>query len=352
MPYEIVIGDISDLSFPVDVIVTLAHPTLGEIGYGVDRAIYKRAGDQMKEDRRLMGPFKRGEMIMTSSYGLKAERLIHVLVLFYQNGEQGEREALKKCYDDTLKMAYLHGYRSIAFPLMSSGNYGFAVEDAYRIAMHAFHEFCEVYDMDVSLVIFDSKTINYCKKLHKYMKVDTPANMLEQRDEGEYPRTREETYRLVRESNKQYTKVAEDIDAIFRDTVDRDSFTILYQLMEERTERLKCSESSICESANLSPGDYSTHIKNSKKSIPSKRRLLAYAIAFQLNLDKTAELLNRAGYSLQRRLAADAIVMKHIERGDYNIHSINNDLEEHGLMPFCAKTRTHKKKKECTSQHL
>ena len=73
MPYEIVIGDISNLSFHVDVIVTLAHPTPGEVGYGVDRAIYRRTGDQLKEDRRSMGPFVRGGMIMTSSYGLNAD---------------------------------------------------------------------------------------------------------------------------------------------------------------------------------------------------------------------------------------------------------------------------------------
>lgn len=149
MPYEIVIGDISDLSFHVDVIVTLAHPTPGEVGYGVDRAIYRRVGDQLKEDRRRMGPFECGGMIIISSYGLNAERLLHVLVPFYQNGEQGEQEALRKCYDQVLKTAYDYKYKSIAFPLMSSGNYGFAIRDAYRIAMHAFHEFCETHDMNV-----------------------------------------------------------------------------------------------------------------------------------------------------------------------------------------------------------
>ena len=352
MPYEIVIGDISNLSFHVDVIVTLAHPTPGEVGYGVDRAIYRRTGDQLKEDRRRMGPFVRGGMIMTSSYGLNADRLIHVLVPFYQNGEQGEQEALRKCYDQVLTMAYDHKYRSIAFPLMSSGNYGFPIKDAYRIAMHAFHEFCETHDMDVYLIIFGDATIGYCNKQRMNIQVDTPLATLAQREKEEYPRSREETYRLVRQSNEQHTQTAERIDDIFRETADQDIFEVLYELMVETTKRLDCSERSICESVNLSPGDFSTHINNSRKSIPAKRRLLAYAIAFQLNLDKTTELLNRAGYSLQRRLAVDSIVMKHIEMGDYDIHSINADLESQGLMPFCVKTRKSKKTDEVLSQRL
>ena len=260
MPYEIVIGDISNLSFHVDVIVTLAHPTPGEVGYGVDRAIYRRTGDQLKEDRRRMGPFVRGGMIMTSSYGLNADRLIHVLVPFYQNGEQGEQKALRKCYDQVLTMAYDHKYRSIAFPLMSSGNYGFPIRDAYRIAMHAFHEFCETHDMDVYLIIFGDATIGYCNKQRMNIQVDTPLATLAQREKEEYPRSREETYRLVRQSNEQHTQTAERIDDIFRKTADQDIFEVLYELMVETTKRLNCSERSICESVNLSPGDFSTHI--------------------------------------------------------------------------------------------
>ena len=343
MPYDIVIGDISDLSFHVDVIVTLAHPTPGKVGNGVDRAIYRRVGDQLKEDRRRMGPFECGGMIITSSYGLNAERLLHVLVPFYQNGEQGEQEALRKCYDQVLQTAYDYKYKSIAFPLMSSGNYGFAIRDAYRIAMHAFHEFCETHDMNVYLVIFDKATIDYCNMQRMHIEVDTPPAMLSQREKEEYPRSRQETYRLVRKSNEQRTQAAERIDDIFRKTAEQDIFEVLCALMLETTKRLDCSERSVCESVNLSPGDFSTHINNSRKSIPAKRRLLAYAIAFRLNLDKTTELLNRAGYSLQRRLAVDSIVMKHIEMGDYDIHSINTDLEAQGLMPFCTKTRKSKK---------
>ena len=103
-----------------------------------------------------------------------------------------------------------------------------------------------------------------------HIEVDTPPAMLAQIEKEEYPRSRQETYRLVRKSNEQRTQAAERIDDIFRKTAEQDIFEVLCALMLETTKRLDCSERSVCESVNLSPGDFSTHINNSRKSIPAK----------------------------------------------------------------------------------
>ena len=353
MPYEIVIGDISDLSFPVDVIVTMAHHIPGEIGNGVDRAIYLRVGDRMKEDRRRLIPAEGDKVIMSSAYNLKAKRLLHVLEPYYRNGKHGEREELRKCYDDALKETYGHHYRSIAFPLMSSGNNGFQVREAYRIAMHAFHEFCEEHkDMYVYLIIFDEKTIKYCETQQMNIRVDTPWESLKLRDAEEYPETRQEMYRKIRELTRVYTQTAEEIDKLFSDTVGKNAYETVCKLMDDTTGNLKCSEREICESVGISSTNFATHFRKPRKSPPTKQRLIAYAIAFKLNLNQTMELLNRAGYTLQPILVFDSIILKYIEQGKYDIISIDDELRKNGVVSLRAKSRKSKKTEEENSTKI
>lgn len=358
MPYEIVIGDISDLSFSVDVIVTMAHHTPGEIGNGVDRAIYRRVGERMKKERLYLVPSKDNRVIIGSAYNLKAKRLFHVWVPYYRNGKHGEQKDLRKSYDEALQMAFDYGYRSIAFPLMSSGNNGFEIRDAYRVAMHAFHEFCEKHeDMNVHLILFDEKTIAYCENQRLAIREDTSRDILKLRDAVEYPETRWETHRKIRELTKEDTQVAERIDEILEDTAEHDIYNTVSDIMDYWIHLKGLSEREICESMQISEGHFSNHLRPNKKSPPKKSpptkpRLLVYAIAFNLNLNQTMEILNRAGYTLQPNLVFDSIVMKYITQGKYDIISLNEELERNSMVSLCAKPRNSKKTKEESSTEI
>lgn len=356
MPYEIVIGDISDLKFQVDVIVTLACPDPHRIGYGVDWAVFDKAGEKMREDRLQRKPHESGKMFIASAHKLNAQRLIHAYSPYYINGEQGEEGRLRECYDNAMSMAYTLGYRSIAFPLISSGNNCFPIRVAYRVAMCAFHEFCEKHmDMHIYLIVFDEHTIAYCRTQRMNIRTDDQVQMelsrgkidweypvaFREKDAWEYPKTRQETYESIKATNASKIEEAVAIDDIFRKTAGRDVFAVLCELMEDAANRRKCTPSTICESVYLGEKYYSNNVKNQKGSAISKQKALGFAIAFRLNLQKTEELLHRAGYALQPSNQFDAVVMEHISQGNYDIDTINQKLVLSNQMPFGPAVRNY-----------
>lgn len=235
---------------------------------------------------------------------------------------------------------------------MSSGNNGFEIRDAYRVAMHAFHEFCEKHkEMYVYLIVFDEKTIKYCETQRVAISEDTPREKLKLRDAEEYPVTRQEMHQLIRELTKEYTQDAEKIDGLLDKTAGKDAYETMCRLMDHIMEEKHRSEREICKSMQISEGHFSNHFRPKKKSPPkksppTKQRLLVYAIAFKLNLNQTMEILNRAGYTLHPNLVLDSIVMKYITQGKYDIISINEELERNGMLSLCAKSRNSKKSKE------
>jgi len=129
---EVVEGDVTLLD--ADAIVNAANPTLLG-GGGVDGAIHRRAGPELLEECRTLGGAKVGEAKLTRGYRLKARHVIHCVGPVWQGGTRGEPEALASCYRNALELAHQHALRSIAFPAISTGVYGYPIEEATRIAV-------------------------------------------------------------------------------------------------------------------------------------------------------------------------------------------------------------------------
>lgn len=122
MPFEIVHNDIVHMQ--VDALVNTANP-LPIVGSGVDRAIHDKAGAELLKAREKIGSIAFGDAVMTPGYGLDAPYVIHTVGPIWKGGHLGEEQLLASCYRKSLQLARDKGCESIAFPLLSTGNYKF-----------------------------------------------------------------------------------------------------------------------------------------------------------------------------------------------------------------------------------
>ena len=164
MPLEIVRNDITKMK--VDVIVNSAHPT-PEVGGGVDYAIHRAAGPELIAARKIIGDIATGTAFITPGFKLPAKYVIHTVGPIWQEGKRGQREQLADCYKNSLQLAVDNDCASIAFPLISAGVFACPAEIAIATAVQAIRNFLSEHEMDVYLVLFDSKAFQIASRILK-----------------------------------------------------------------------------------------------------------------------------------------------------------------------------------------
>ena len=163
MPFQIIRNDITKVK--ADAIVNTANPNVA-IGSGTDSAIYQAAGEEkLLAEREKIGPMTPGQAASTPAFQLDAEYIIHTIGPAWIDGNQGEREILHSCYENSLNLASELKCQSIAFPLIATGVYGFPKDEALQIALGEINKFLLSHDMDVILVVFDKKAFELSGKL-------------------------------------------------------------------------------------------------------------------------------------------------------------------------------------------
>lgn len=164
MPFNIVRGDITDMN--VDAIVNAANSGL-LMGGGVCGAIFKVAGtDRLQKACNEIGFCGLGEAVITPGFDLKAKYVIHTVGPIYRQGNDIQEKQLYSCYKNSLELAKSYEIKSIAFPLISSGIFGYPKTEALAIAMSAINDFLSGNDMDIYLVIYDRETFEIIKRLY------------------------------------------------------------------------------------------------------------------------------------------------------------------------------------------
>jgi len=333
MPFQIVRQDITKME--VDAIVNAANPAL-RMGGGVCGAIFNAAGpDQLKKACGRIGGCTTGQAVITKGYDLPAKYIIHTVGPIWQDGKHNEPSLLHDCYTNSLRLALQHKCASIAFPLISSGIYGYPKDQALKVATMAITEFLLEHDMDVHLVVFNRKALSISEKLFAGVKQYVDDNYVEETknrfsaDRKIHVQDYQEILHSPSESSESIWKQAKAKDkrATTRSLEDMlkqmgESFTqMLVRLIDEKG--LTYVET--YKRANIDRRLFSK-IRSGKGYNPSKCTAVALAIALHLNLDQTLDLLGKAGYTLARNNKFDLIIEYFITEELYNIYEINEVL--------------------------
>lgn len=305
MPLQIVRDSITNIK--CDVIVNSANPK-PIIGIGVDSQIHECAGSELLEERKKIGNIDVGCVGVTKGYNLKCKYVFHTVGPKWDSIEA--IKLLENCYINCLNNAIELKVNSIAFPLISTGTYGFDKDKALKIARNTIIHFLNNHELNVILVVFDSKSFELSKKL-----VDDVQSYIDEHyvEQHYMSRKRYASNRIEFECCKSINDLNFEIESTFSEN--------LMEIIIEKDYK----ESDIYKRANMSRKLFSK-IRNDKYYQPKKITAIALAIALQLDLNETLDFIGKAGYTLSHSYVFDIIIEYCIHHRIYNIFEINELL--------------------------
>lgn len=346
MPFTIIRNDITNMR--TDAIVNTANPR-PVVGSGTDTAIHTKAGPGLLAERLAIGNIAPGDARLTPGYNLDAKYVIHTVGPIWQGGGAGEAVILRRCYENSLRLAAENGCESVAFPLISTGNYGFPKELALQIAIGVFSEFLMHSEMQIYLVVFSREAYQLSEKLFAGVSRFIDEHYVRQATIAEYGvaeperrfrrRQADHTWDMPDLAQEQETFSAQRMSRpILKPTAPTAAPLSLAELLKQTDEgfsenllrRIDLSgkkDAEIYKRANITRQHFSK-IRNNPDYRPTKATALAFAVALELSLDETRDLIGRAGYTLSHSSKFDIIIEYFIRNGNYNIHEINMTLFE------------------------
>ena len=342
MPFEIVRNDITNMR--VDAIVNSANPR-PVVGLGTDSSIHEKAGPELLAARKKIGPIAMGQAAITPAFRLHARYVIHTVGPVWDSGSYGEEALLRSCYDQSLKLALEHDCKSIAFPLIATNNYGFPKDKSLQIAVAAFSEFLLEHELLIYLVVFDRGSYKLSEKLFHSIASYIDDHYVDLWEESTYGAEKQSIQRNIRRRRDmglyrecsvcENTAPCESIPmpmaakpkpASLKDLLSKADagFTETLLKLIDKTGK---KDSEIYKKANLSKQHFSK-IRNNPDYKPTKQTAIALALALELDLEQTKDLIGRAGYALSNSSKFDLIIRYFIEQGNYNVVEINIALYE------------------------
>lgn len=336
MPLQIIRNDITKVE--CDAIVNAANSTLLG-GGGVDGAIHKAAGRGLLLECMKLGGCRVGEAKITKGYNLPCKYVIHTVGPKWKGGSNNERELLESCYKNSLELAKKNNCESVAFPLISSGVYGYPMNEAFKVAVDTVAEFLMHNDMLVYIVVYNKNALATGSKLFTDIAQYIDDNYVAEHSAyynrqidnlGESMPLHQTRFLSDDEECYAYAKAPTMSKPSFNDTADLSDIVIkldesFSQMLLRKIDEKGMTDSECYKKANIDRKLFSK-IRSNPDYKPSKPTVIAFCIALELTLAETNEMLLKAGFALSHSNKFDVIIEYFIKRGNYNIFEINEAL--------------------------
>ena len=316
MPLLIVQNDI--VKIKTDAIVNAANTSLLG-GGGVDGCSHRAAGPELLAECRTLGGCETGSAKITKGYRLPSKYVIHAVGPRWQDGKHGEEEKLASCYRVSLELAREHGCETVAFPLISSGIYGYPKDQAFKVAVDTIRAFLTENDMTVYLVILDRRAYQIGGKLFADIAAYIEDNYEEAHFVSRSMLMKQPETLLWEEAPEKATYAKTLDDALSR--IDESFSEMLLRKIDENG----MTDAQCYKKANIDRRLFSK-IRSDRQYKPSKTTAIAFAVALELSLDEAREMLMKAGFALSRSNKFDIIIEYFIAHGNYDVFEINEAL--------------------------
>lgn len=332
MPLQIIRQDITKIE--CDAIVNAANQTLLG-GGGVDGAIHKAAGKGLLFECMRLGGCKTGQAKITKGYNLPCKYVIHTVGPKWRGGNSNEEDLLKSCYKECLKLATENNCESVAFPLISSGAYGYPKDRVLKVAIDTITEFLLDHDMLVYIVVFDKSAFQISEKLfaeiisyidEKYVDTHFAFNRTRS-DDSDESTLLAETRILpdAYETNELQAPKPSALSPLSLDEAVNQLDESFSQMLLRKIDEKGLKDSECYKRANVDRKLFSK-IRSDINYKTSKTTAIAFAVALELSLDETKDLLMKAGFALSHSNKFDIIIEYFIKNGNYDIYEINEAL--------------------------
>ena len=338
MSFKIVRNDLTKMQ--VDVIVNTANP-YPIYSTGTDSAVYKAAGEEkLLAEREKIGYMEEGQVAITQGFQLPARYIIHAVSPLYLDGQSGEEQKLRDCYKKSLVLAAEYGCKSIAFPLIATGNFGYPKEEGMRIALDEINAFLMKQDMLVYLVVFDAEATKLGRNLYPDLEAYIDQNYVYEKQAAEYCMRRPmEACAPICKSSKpfevlddEYYDLLEERESALDERMNHLSDTFQEYLMYLIGVK-NLTNAEVYGRAFVTKQLFSK-IKLNPEYHPDKATAMRLCVGVKLNLDETKDLLARAGYALSPCDRRDIVFSFFIENEIFDMIEIDIALEERGLPCF------------------
>ena len=321
MSLKVIRGEIVDLH--VDAIVNPTDETFSGSG-SIDMQVQFKCGVKLRKQLKDIGRIDVSNAIVTDAYNMNCKKIIHVCGPVYVDGKHKEIKLLEDTYINALNSVKNYNISSIAFPLISTGAFGFPKDLAVAIATNVFTNYLLENDLDIYLVVYDKESFGISKKVFEDIKEFIDDNYVAEQQVRETRRVRKEvfseacSYSIMTDSSLDFDELSKRLEETFS--------VKLLKLIDERN----LKDSDVYKKANVDRKLFSK-IRSNENYTPSKKTAIALGIALELNFDELQDLLSRASYTLSKSNLFDVVIEGCIKNGIYSIFQINNILFEFDL---------------------